>query len=227
MAKGKPPQNRHDDLMAAEVDKLLKKLPHADPSLSGERVAQPEPGAAPGRPPVSGHRREIQGGAPRVPRPRTPEEERRANLGVWGLVALGVVLGVALTQWPYNAACGLALLWYVGAVATMLVVGGWCALSSWDQRLGVAHVLSLILVFWGIVLSAEVILPRIGYSVDKATWRCRVAEPARPSATPVPVVPPLPAPAPADLEVDSTVSTEQPSQPGTDSIVAEPGDSIG
>jgi hypothetical protein len=40
------------------------------------------------------------------------------------------------------------------------------------MRGGAPHVLSLILVFWGIVLAAEQVLPRIGYAAERATWRC-------------------------------------------------------
>jgi hypothetical protein len=40
------------------------------------------------------------------------------------------------------------------------------------MRSGVPHVLSLMLVFWGIVLTAEQLLPRIGYAAESATWRC-------------------------------------------------------
>ena len=44
----------------------------------------------------------------------------------------------------------------------------WIAFVSWRLRRGVAHVLGLILFFWGTVLAAEQLLPRIGYAVVEA-----------------------------------------------------------
>jgi hypothetical protein len=93
-------------------------------------------------------------------------------------VLLGIALGAMMTQWPYPYQCDLPLLGYLGAVATVLVVGAALAFDSWRLRSGPAHVLSLILVFWGIVLAAEQVLPRIGYAADLASWRCPVVAPA-------------------------------------------------
>jgi hypothetical protein len=49
---------------------------------------------------------------------------------------------------------------------------------------------SLILGFWGVVLAAEQVLPRIGYAEEEATWMCSAEEVAPPAALPavVPVV---------------------------------------
>ena len=80
--------------------------------------------------------------------------------------------------WPYQQGCGWPLLGYLGAVVTVLLAGGWIALASWQLRSGVAHVLSLILFFWGIVLAGEQVLPRIGYAAQKASWRCETVRPA-------------------------------------------------
>ncbi len=77
-----------------------------------------------------------------------------------------------MTQWPYPYGCGLPLLGYLGAVSTVLLTGAWIAFASWKLRSGVTHILSLILFFWGIVLAAEQLLPRIGYAADWASWRC-------------------------------------------------------
>jgi hypothetical protein len=38
--------------------------------------------------------------------------------------------------------------------------------------MGLAHVLSLVSIVWGLVLVAGVVLPRVGYAKDAATWFC-------------------------------------------------------
>ncbi|NIM48480.1 MAG: hypothetical protein GTN62_02200 [Gemmatimonadales bacterium] len=40
-----------------------------------------------------------------------------------------------------------------------------------------AQIVSLIVVYWGIVLAAEQILPRIGYAKAEASWRCTAPPP--------------------------------------------------
>jgi hypothetical protein len=93
-------------------------------------------------------------------------------VSLWARVLLGTALGVLMTQWPYANGCGLPLLGYLGGVLTVLLAGGWIAFESWKQRSGITHIAALILFFWGIVLAGEQLLPRIGYAVDRATWRC-------------------------------------------------------
>lgn len=107
----------------------------------------------------------------------TPKRGRVAAL--WSGVFLVIALGVMMTQWPYPKDCGLHLLGYFGAVATVLFAGAGIAFDSWRLRNGVAHVLSLILIFWSMVLAAEQVLPRIGYAVDQASWRCLSDPPPR------------------------------------------------
>jgi len=38
--------------------------------------------------------------------------------------------------------------------------------------MGPAHVVSLGLIVWGLVLAAQQVLPRIGYAAASASWRC-------------------------------------------------------
>jgi hypothetical protein len=83
-----------------------------------------------------------------------------------------MVLGGAITQWPYPHGCGLLLLEYLGAVAMVMVTGAWIAVASWRLRSEGAHILALLIVLWGIVLAAEQVLPRIGYAAERASWRC-------------------------------------------------------
>jgi hypothetical protein len=96
----------------------------------------------------------------------------RDRVYLWSRLLLGIALGVLMTQWPYAHGCGWPLLGYGFAVGTLMVTGGWLALDSWKQRNGLAHLLSLMLFWWGTVLAAEQVLPRIGYTPDRASWVC-------------------------------------------------------
>jgi hypothetical protein len=91
---------------------------------------------------------------------------------LWGRVVVALALGLAMTQWPYPHACGRALLGYLGAVAAVLLAGAWIAFASWRLRHGVTHLVALVLFYWGLVLAAEQVLPRIGYAEDTAAWLC-------------------------------------------------------
>jgi hypothetical protein len=163
MAQGKQPSRSPKDL-AAEVDALLKKLPYADPAAPDSGM-QTGPGGAASVPlSASGNRRAAQ--------LLSPAEQRQANLWVWARVGLAAVFAVALTQWPYARACGFGLFAYGTAVLVLQVAGGWCAIASWKRRLPWAHAFALIMVFWGITLAAEIVLPRVGYASEQATWWC-------------------------------------------------------
>jgi hypothetical protein len=98
--------------------------------------------------------------------------EPPTSIGVWGRVALGVALGVMMTGWPYFKECGLPLFGYLLAVATVVAAGGWIAVTAWRLGNSVAHVLGLVLLFWGIVLTAAELLPRTGYAAAQANWQC-------------------------------------------------------
>lgn len=108
--------------------------------------------------------------------------------GVWGRLVGAAILGLALTQWPYRAECGWSLYGYLAAVAALLVAAGWTAMVAWRFRVAAAHALALVAGFWGIVLAAEQILPRVGYAAEARVWGCsalpaaRVDLPARPAA---------------------------------------------
>ena len=142
--------------MAREVDRLLAQLAH-----TGRPQAE-EP--APRR--STGGRRRVT----RVSGSKTVSPAERA--GLWARVALGALLGALITQWPYPHSCGLPLAGYFAAVAMVMVAGTWAAAVSWSKRSPAAHVLSLVLVLWGIALVAERVLPRVGYAADRAGWAC-------------------------------------------------------
>lgn len=141
-------QPRDWDKELAEVDRLLNQLPT--------------------------HREEQQAAAsakrtPAAPAAAAPEGSR---LGTWARVALGLLVGIGMPLWPYDHGCGIKLFLYLGGVLTVVVAGVWSGLSSWKRRMGVAHALSQLLVIWGLILAAGVVLPRVGYAKEAATWFC-------------------------------------------------------
>jgi len=145
-------KERDWDKEMAEVDRLLKKLPAADPTLGrpsgGERTVR-KPAAVPGGGWSSG------------------------GVGTWAKVALGVLVGIGIAPgvWPYSHGCGLRLIFYLLGVITVIAAGLWASVSSWKRRLGFAHVVSQILIVWGILLMTREVLPRVGEKVA-ALWLC-------------------------------------------------------
>jgi hypothetical protein len=97
----------------------------------------------------------------------------RRPAGVWAWVGLGVMLGIALPFWPYPHSCGLWLLLYGSAVWMEVVAGVWGARLTWDSRLAVAHIVALVTILWGLALTAQQVLPRVGYANYHAVWLCR------------------------------------------------------
>ncbi len=99
-----------------------------------------------------------------------------STLGVFLRLSLSVALGVAIVFWPYSARCGLGLAAFLAAVATLIVAGGWSAVWTWRHRAARAHVLSLLLLLWGLVLAGLDVLPRVGYAKPSAShpalWSC-------------------------------------------------------
>ena len=149
-----PPGSRPDPMMR-EVNRLLAQLEQTAPRL--ERAPEtPPPRQVP----------------PKSAEIATSTPKRGRVAALWSGVFLVIALGVMMTQWPYPKDCGLHLAGYFGAVATVLLAGAGIAFDSWRLRNGPAHVLSLILIFWAMVLAAEQVLPRIGYAEYQASWRC-------------------------------------------------------
>lgn len=93
-------------------------------------------------------------------------------IGLWGRVALGLILGVMMTAWPYFKECGLPLFGYLAALVAVIVAGGWIAVTAWKLQNGIAHVLALVLLFWGLALTADELLSRTSYAAVQATWGC-------------------------------------------------------
>ena len=160
MANG-PDSRSSSNELAREIDKLLKQLPGADPHLRGD----PEPPGVP---------RALATAAATAP--KRPEPSQLAQqLSVWLRLLLTAGLAGAITQWPYAHECGRPLYLYLFAIGAILIGGAWSGVWAWRVRSAVAHVAALVVVFWGIVLAAEQILPRIGYASVTQEWRCGVS----------------------------------------------------
>ncbi|HEY2824534.1 MAG TPA: hypothetical protein VGI83_03220 [Gemmatimonadales bacterium] len=120
-----------------------------------------------------------------VPAPRggspapAPKASQRAVVATWTRLILALVLGLAMTQWPYLHGCGIPLFLYLGAVVTVIVASMWSLISSWRTRSVRAHTISVILLFWGAALAAREVLPRIGYAKQASTWMCTQPAPSR------------------------------------------------
>jgi hypothetical protein len=143
--------------MAGVVDRLLAQLPglQAEPNRAGVQQRAPGQWTAP------------------APTARSEPESQSRLIGVWARVLLGLALGVMMGGWPYLRTCGLPLTGYLGAVVTVILSGAWAASAAWKYRAGLAHIVSLIILFYGILLAAAELLPRTGYAVDRATWGCQ------------------------------------------------------
>lgn len=104
-------------------------------------------------------------------------QERTNTFGALARLTLVVLLGVGMLFWPYAARCGVGLFAYLGAVAAVGVGGVWSAVWTWRHRTARAHVLSLLLLLWGLTLGAIEILPRTGYAKPTldhpALWSCQ------------------------------------------------------
>lgn len=150
-------KERDWDREMREVDKLLAKLPDADPTL--------------GHAPPRGGAGAAAGGVPTI-RTTPYAPGRRGPATTWLRLSLALLLGVGLLVWPYSHVCGVKLLFYILGIVMLIVAGVWSAFSSWKHHQGFAHLLSLTLVWWGLTLAAAVVLPRAGYAGQRAIWLC-------------------------------------------------------
>ncbi len=136
----------------------------------------------------------VPGARPAAPAASVPIRRRSVAL-TWFWALLAVALAVALLVWPYQRACGLQLIFYLGAAAVTAVIAVLGAVASWSHRRGLAHVASLaVLLVAGFVALREV-LPRVGYARTSLTWMCPTepAAPARTSPAPTGTAPSAPA----------------------------------
>lgn len=98
--------------------------------------------------------------------------QTRLRRWAWVRVILGLMLGLAVLQWPYERSCGMPLVAYLGVLAFIVTVASWAGVHAWKTRLATAHVLSLALLAWGAVLTAGEVLPRTNYARSQAAWVC-------------------------------------------------------
>jgi hypothetical protein len=149
----KPTAGHQPDPMSGVVDRLLAQLP----GLQGESPAS------------RNARRQMDAPGAVNYVHSVPQDDL---LGPWARLLLGLALGTMIAWWPYPRSCGVPLLGYLSAILTIMLAGTWAATSAWRWRASLAHILALILVFYGIMLGAAELLPRTGYAVDHATWQC-------------------------------------------------------
>jgi hypothetical protein len=118
----------------------------------------------------------------------------RASTRTWPAflrLTLAAALGIGILFWPYPKQCGVGLGGYLVAVGVVTLGGLWSSVWTWRHRTARAHVLSLLLVVWGILLGALEILPHAGYAKPDADrpagWSC-AAPPVPNAAAPGPNV---------------------------------------
>jgi hypothetical protein len=128
--------------------------------------------------------------APRTapPAARVEVAAERATTRTWGAflrLALATALGVGILFWPYPKQCGVELGGYLVAAGAVTLGGLWSSVWTWRHRTARAHVLSLLLVVWGVLLLAIEILPHAGYAradpARPAGWSC--VAPVAPTST--------------------------------------------
>jgi len=141
----------------AEIDKIIAK----------------QPGTG-----VRGKGSEVRGGPAALAAPQraasvAPTRTGRDALATWVRVLLGVTVAVGVgLAWPYAHACGLPLYGYLAATGGVALAGLWGAVTSWSRRMGLAHIVSLLVALWGAALLGKAILERTEYAKQPTTWSC-------------------------------------------------------
>jgi hypothetical protein len=75
-------------------------------------------------------------------------------------IGLSFAAAVGLVFWPYTRDCGSGLFWFLGAAAAVVIGGLWSVFWTWRGRMPRAHAFSLVIVLWGLTVSAGQVLPR-------------------------------------------------------------------
>ena len=161
-------------------DKELAKIDKQLGSLSDEQLLGPTPVQLPA--PSKGS--VPKGSAPKAatskpasaPIESGGDRPTTKSWAVYARLTISVALGVGMVLWPYPSRCGPGLAAYLGAVTAVVGSGIWSAVWTWRHRASRAHVLSLLLVLWGLVLGSMEVLPRVGYAKadlgHPANWSC-------------------------------------------------------
>ena len=151
-----PPRDWDKEL--AEIDKIMAK----DAGAGGRAPGSGVPATVPAR-----------GAAPARAAAPSPPVGRRAALGTWVRVLLGVGVAVAVGfSWPYAHVCGVPLYGYLAASLGVALVGFWGAVASWKSRMGLAHLMAILATLTGLLLAGKVVLDRSGYPKVPSTWSC-------------------------------------------------------
>ena len=154
-------------------DKELAKVDKQLASLSDEQLLGAAPAAPVALPKDAGR---AQAKSQPVPATSAPTKSTSA-IGVYGRLALALLVGAAMYIWPYPAKCGIGLAGYLASVGVVIAGGLWASVWTWRHRAAKAHTLSLLVVFWGLVLGAIQVLPRTGYAKPDANhpagWLCQ------------------------------------------------------
>ena len=155
-------------------------------------------------------------GAPPAAKAQVAAE--RATTRTWGAflrLALATALGVGILFWPYSHRCGVGAATYIAAITVVAAGGLWSSVWTWRHRTARAHVLSLLLVVWGVVLGAIELLPRVGYAkpdpLRPTGWTCAAPAPASPGAA----QPTATQPAPTQPAAQPTAAQPATVQPAT------------
>lgn len=143
----------------AKIDKQLESV--SDAQLFPEK-AKPGAPAAPGA---------AAAGASVSPKVAADRAAARSWPAILRLT-LSVLLGVGIMFWPYENRCGGGLIAYLLAVGAVMASGVWSAIWTWRHNAARAHILSILLIAWGVMLGASEILPRVGYAKQALTWSC-------------------------------------------------------
>jgi hypothetical protein len=150
-------------------DKELAKIDKQLESISDSAIVPAAPKSAP-------------------PAARAEVATERAQTRMWGAflrLALATALGVGILFWPYPKTCGVNLAGYLVAAGAVTLGGLWSSVWTWRHRTARAHVLSLLLVLWGLVLAAIEVLPHAGYAKPDASrptgWSCSATANVRPN----------------------------------------------
>jgi hypothetical protein len=102
-------------------------------------------------------------------------------------LTLATTAAVGILFWPYSTRCGLGLTGYLAAIIGVTIAGLWSSVWTWRHRTARAHVLSLLLVLYGLVLASVEILPRAGYARADAArpvgFACQAPPPPTPTST--------------------------------------------
>ena len=61
---------------------------------------------------------------------------------------------------------------YLAAAGGVVLAGLWGAVTAWHRRMGLAHLLSLLVTIWGAGLVAKTVLDRSSYAKHPAVWTC-------------------------------------------------------